>query len=94
MAAADDFMRVNENSDSAKKSKRWLNDRVSEKQRAQLNRHGVHVGAFDFSWTKYKAACMLNYIWNKKFIDSHVNYIAQKAMNDEPRQLASKAESD
>ncbi len=93
MAAADDFMRVNENSDSAKKSKRWLNDRVSEKQRVQLNKHGVHVGAFDFSWTKYKAACMLNYIWNKRFIDTYVNDVAQKAINDEQRQLASEAKS-
>ena len=78
MAAADDFLRTNEDSDSAKKTKRWLNDRVSEKQRDKLNRHGVHVGAFDFSWTKYKAACMLNYVWNKQFIDGTIQNIIQK----------------
>jgi len=78
MAAADDFLRTNEDGDSAKKTKRWLNDRVSEKQRDKLNRHGVHVGAFDFSWTKYKAACMLNYVWNKQFIDGIIQNIIQK----------------
>ena len=78
MAAADDFLRTNEDSTSAQKTKRWLNDRASEKQRAQLNRHGVHVGAFDFSWTKYKAACMLNYVWNKQFIDNLVNDVIRK----------------
>ena len=78
MAAADDFLRTNEDGDSAKKTKRWLNDRISEKQRDKLNRHGVHVGAFDFSWTKYKAACMLNYVWNKQFIDGTIQNIIQK----------------
>ena len=74
-----------------RKTKRWLNDRVSEKQRAQLNRHGVHVGAFDFSWTKYKAACMLNYVWNRQFIDNLVNNVIQKDITDEQRQLTSDA---
>ena len=78
MAAADDFLRTNEDGDSAKKTKRWLNDRTSQKQRELLNRHGVHVGAFDFSWTKYKAACMLNYVWNKQFIDGTIQNIIQK----------------
>jgi len=93
MAAADDFLRTNEDSTSAQKTKRWLNDRVSEKQRAQLNRHGVHVGAFDFSWTKYKAACMLNYVWNRQFIDNLVNNVIQKDMTDEQRQPASDSKS-
>jgi len=78
MAAADDFLRTNEDGDSAKKTKRWLNDRVSEKQRDMLNRYGIHVGALDFSWTKYKAACMLNYVWNKQYIDGIIQNIIQK----------------
>lgn len=78
MAAADDFLRTNEDGNSAKKTKRWLNDRVSEKQRNLLNTYGVHVGALDFSWTKYKAACMLNYVWNKPFIDETVKNVIQK----------------
>ena len=36
MAAADDYMRQHESSDSAKKTKRWLNDPVSDKQRSAL----------------------------------------------------------
>jgi DNA repair protein RadD len=75
MASADDFMRQNETGDSAKKTKRWLNDAVSIKQRELLAKNGVNVSPIDFSWTKYRAACMLNYIWNKRFIDHLVNDI-------------------
>ena len=77
-AAADDFMRQNETGDSAKKTKRWLNDAVSLKQRELLNKHGVIVSPIDFSWTKYRAACMLNYVWNKAFIDSLVNDVVSE----------------
>jgi len=69
MAAADDYMRQNESGDAAKKTKRWLNDRPSPKQRESLERYGVNVSVMDFSWTKYRAACMLNYVWNKQFVD-------------------------
>ena len=72
MAAADDYMRQHETGDSAKKTKRWLNDPVSDKQRSALARQGVNVSPIDFSWTKYRAACMLNYAWNKQFVDNIV----------------------
>ena len=72
MAAADDYMRQHETGDSAKKTKRWLNDPVSDKQRSALLRQGVNVSPIDFSWTKYRAACMLNYAWNKQFVDNIV----------------------
>ncbi len=78
MAAADDFLRTNEDGSSAKKTKRWLDDRITEKQRVLLGRQGVHIGALDFSWTKYKGACMLNYVWNKQFIDGTIQNIIQK----------------
>jgi hypothetical protein len=79
MAAADDFMRQNESGDTANKTKRWLNDSPSQKQRDLLAQHGVVVSALDFSWTKYRAACMLNYVWNKRFIDNIVyNIVAEK----------------
>jgi hypothetical protein len=26
----------------------------------------------DFSWTKYKAACMLNFLWNRTVIERAV----------------------
>ena len=76
MSAADDFMREIEDSSAANKSKRWLNERATDKQRDALRKGGVEVGAFDFSWTKYKAACWLNYLWNKEQIDAAVERIA------------------
>ena len=76
MSAADDFMREIEDSSGANKSKRWLNERATDKQRDALRRGGVQVNAMDFSWTKYKAACWLNYLWNKEQIDAAVERIA------------------
>jgi hypothetical protein len=72
IASADDFLRNIETSDGANKSKRWLNELISDKQREHLARYGVIVGEFDFSWNKYKAACWLNYYWNKESIDNTV----------------------
>ena len=77
MSAADDFMREIEDSSGANKSKRWLNERATDKQREALRRGGVQVSAMDFSWTKYKAACWLNYLWNKEQIDAAVERIAE-----------------
>jgi hypothetical protein len=79
VAAADDFMRQNESGDTANKTKRWLNDSPSQKQRDLLAQNGVKVSPLDFSWTKYRAACMLNYVWNKRFVDNIVyNIVAEK----------------
>ena len=77
MSAADDFMREIEDSSGANKSKRWLNERATDKQRNALRRGGVQVNEMDFSWTKYKAACWLNYLWNKEQIDAAVERIAE-----------------
>ena len=57
LAAADDFLREVEDGNSAKKTRRWLDDRITEKQRNILAKNGVHISGMDFSWTKYKAAC-------------------------------------
>ena len=78
IASADDFLREIEDSDSAKKGRRWLNERMSDKQREMLGRNGVIVSGFDFSWTKYKAACYLNYLWNKGRVDDMVNDVRNK----------------
>ena len=72
IAAADDFLRSIEDSDGAKKGKRWLGQAVSPKQREALARHNVFIRPMDFSWNKYKAACWLNYLWNKKAIDDKI----------------------
>tara|TARA_R110000824_G_scaffold69216_1_gene178348 strand:+ start:587 stop:2263 length:1677 start_codon:yes stop_codon:yes gene_type:complete len=78
IASADDFLREIEDSNSAKKGKRWLNDSISDKQREMLNKQGIEVSGFDFSWTKYRAACYLNYLWNKDIIDSMIKNVMEK----------------
>ena len=72
-AAADDFLREVEDSTGANKTKRWLSQPVSDKQREHLARHGVLIGPMDYSWDRYKAACWLNYLWNRQAIDSIIN---------------------
>jgi len=72
IASADDFLRGIEDSDGAKKGKRWLNEGVTMKQRDALANLGQFIRPMDFSWNKYKAACWLNYMWNKKEIDGKV----------------------
>lgn len=79
LAAADDFLRKIEDGNSAKKTKRWLDDRITEKQRSILLQNGIHVSGMDFSWTKYKAACMINYCFNKERIDG----VMSSVMNTE-----------
>ena len=71
-AAADDFLREIEDGSAAKKTKRWLDQRATEKQREHLRKQGIEVGLMDFSWTKYRAACMLNFMWNKTVIEQAV----------------------
>jgi hypothetical protein len=71
-AAADDFLREIEDGSAAKKTKRWLDQSLSEKQREHLAMQGINVSPMDFSWTKYKAACMLSFMWNKRTIETFV----------------------
>ena len=77
MAAADDFLREIEDSTAANKSKRWLNQAATPKQKEFLRNNGVEVSEMDFSWTKYRASCMLSYLWNKDVIDSKVENILE-----------------
>lgn len=81
IAAADDFLRRIEESDAAKKSRRWLDERVTTKQRTILLQHGISVPGMDFSWTKYKAACMISYVWNKQVVDNIVSKVMQGEKN-------------
>ena len=37
-----------------------------------LRKNNVEISFMDFSWTKYKAVCWLNYLWNKDGIDKMV----------------------
>ena len=69
MAAGDDFLREIEDSNAANKTKRWLNQPASAKQKEHLAANGVNINMMDFSWTKYKAACCLSYYWNRDSVD-------------------------
>jgi hypothetical protein len=73
LAAGDDWMRSNETDDTARKSKRWLNEPMSDKQAAQLgvvNRLGVlHVN-------KYKAGCYMTWRFNAIVIRKIVTHAA------------------
>jgi len=71
-SAADDFLREIEDSGAAKKTKRWLDQRATAVQAEHLRKQGIQVGPMDFSWTKYKAACMLSFMWNKQHIEQSV----------------------
>ena len=71
-AAADDFLREIEDGSAAKKTKRWLDQKITEKQREHLSRQGFEIGFMDFSWTKYTAACMLSFLWNRTAIEQAV----------------------
>ncbi len=73
LAAADDFLRMNESDDAAKKNKRWLNDPCTEKQWGHLQRLGYGQGNL-FAFTKYSAACTLNFFWNRGLIEREVLY--------------------
>jgi superfamily II DNA or RNA helicase len=70
LAAADDFLRTHESSDSAKKSKRWLRDSASEKQIEHLRRMGYDVDAFEFGFTKYTATTHMQFQWNRRLIEN------------------------
>jgi len=73
MAAGDDFLREVEDSNAANKSKRWLNEAATDKQKDLLRRYNVEINAMDFSWTKYKAACCLGYYFNSEKIDKVIS---------------------
>lgn len=71
LAVADDFLRMNESDDAAKKNRRWLNDSCTEKQWQHLKRLGYPDGDL-FTFTKYSAACTLNFFWNRQLIENEV----------------------
>ena len=68
MAAADDFMRMNENNDSAKKSRSWMREAASMKQIQLLERLGWNA-KMDFNLQKYQGACLINFLIHKKSIE-------------------------
>lgn len=71
LAAGDDFMRMNEDTEAATKSKRWLRDQPSFKQLELLRQIGYDAKN-DFNLKKYEASCLLNFLWAKKEIEVEV----------------------
>lgn len=75
LSAADDFLRMNESSDAASKSKRWLLDYPTEKQISKLNEFGYQLGGYGLSnnqLTKYDANCHLSFQWHRKQIEKAI----------------------
>lgn len=71
LAAADDFLRMNESDDAAKKNRRWLNDAATVRQWEHLQRLGYGQESM-FTFTKYSAACTLNFFWHRQAIEREV----------------------
>ena len=75
LSAADDFLRMNESSDAASKSKRWLLDYPTEKQISKLNEFGYQLGGYGLGnnqLTKYDANCHLSFQWHRKQIEKAI----------------------
>ena len=64
LAAADDFLREIETGSAAAKSRRWLHDPATQKQRDLLQHAGFATAPLDFGLSKYAANCHLNFLWN------------------------------
>jgi hypothetical protein len=71
LAQADDFLRKNEDGDAAKKSKRWLKDPATFKQLELLEQAGWNAKE-DMGLTKYRAACILSFLWGRSKIETEV----------------------
>ena len=78
MSAADDFLREIEDSNAATKSKRWLNQPASPKQKDLLSKYGFEISPMDFSWTKYRAACTINFCFNKDGLEKSFHKAKEK----------------
>ena len=71
LAAADDFLRLNESDNAAKKNKAWLGHPATEKQLKYLYGFGYGPES-QFSFTKYSAACTMNFMFNKHLIEREI----------------------
>jgi hypothetical protein len=68
MSAADDFLRNYETAKSATKSKQWLNDPATDKQREILQKFDYDTSGL-YSFTKYSAACHASFQFNRRLIE-------------------------
>jgi superfamily II DNA or RNA helicase len=70
LAAADDFLRERETSGNANKSRRWMKQPASDRQRELLTKVGYEMAPLDFNFTKYTAATHLNFQWHRRQIEA------------------------
>jgi len=68
LAAADDWLNEHESEEGAIKSKRWLSQPPTDSQLHYLPTHYRH----DFGLTRYKASCLLAFLFNKRAINALV----------------------
>ena len=68
LAAADDFLRLNESDNAAKKNKAWLNHPATEKQLEYLYSFGYGPET-QLAFTKYSAACTMNFFFARQEIE-------------------------
>lgn len=66
LAAADDFLRLHGDASAAKKSKRWIHEPASDKQRQMLG-----IGPFD-PVNRYRASCLLGWKFAENKIKASV----------------------
>ena len=63
IARGDDFLNQHETEDNASKSRRWLSQPASNRQRQMLG-----ASPLDFGLTKYHASCLINYRFSQNAI--------------------------
>lgn len=68
LASADDTFRLHEDSDAVKKNRRWMKDVCTDRQWEHLKRIGYRESE-RLGFTKYDAACALNFFWNQGRIE-------------------------
>jgi len=74
VAAADDFLRENEQSSAANKARRWMTDPATPKQAELLARLGYEIDRDPFgggaqNFTKLTATAHLNFQWNRRQVE-------------------------
>ena len=71
ISVADDFLRMIEQDDAAKKTKRWLKLPISDKQLDHLTRVGYSTSEA-LTLSRYSGVCALNFAWHRREIEGMI----------------------
>jgi DNA repair protein RadD len=74
MAAADDFLRLHGDADTARKTKRWMTEPPSDKQLSMLRMEPMQA----LGMTKYRATCLIQWKFSEKAIRRILESSAQR----------------